>query len=122
MTRHARHDLAVALILAEAILQPGAAPRSSRQVVDLVRGAVGDDGRQDHEPELKVAALGEERSRQEHGLPLDRDSEEEDEVAVLEKQTLHTHRSDTLWPAYQGTLPQVSRQPAQPAQPGCIRR
>ena len=111
---HEADQLLVARALPEPPLEPLAAAPAGELEVDLVGEGVGRHRHRDHDGEAEEAALGQERSGQEHRLALERDAEEEERVAVLEQQRLHgtalrRGRSRAAGPGWPDTAPAPRR-------------
>jgi hypothetical protein len=74
----------VARVLAEAALEPAASAQPRHLEVGLVRQRVGGDRHGDDDGQMEEAAAGQERGGEQHGLALERDTHEEQRVAVFE--------------------------------------
>ncbi len=79
----------VARVLAETPLEPAAAAQPRHLEVGLVRQRVGGDRHGDDDGELEEPAAGQQRGGEQHGLALERDSHEEQRIAVFEQERLH---------------------------------
>ena len=107
---HALHQRLEAPVLAEALLDPRAAALAGEAEVELVGEGVGRDRDEDHDRQPEETVAGEKPRGEERRLALDGDAGEEQRVAVLDEQRLHTASA----PGREGREGGTARSPLRP--------